>query len=94
MSREEVLEKLLLRLLRYAASFTPNVEFSAEDGSRSDPDFLCKVFGAVIDAGATTVNLPDTVGYAVPDEFSALVAHVMKNTPKHGQGNFKRSLSQ
>lgn len=67
--------------VKLAASLTPNVEFSAEDGSRSNPDFLCKVFEAVIDAGATTVNLPDTVGYAIPEEFSKLVAYVLQNTP-------------
>lgn len=80
MSRDEVL-KSAVEAVTYAASLTPNVEFSAEDGSRSDPDFLCKVFKAVIDAGATTVNLPDTVGYAVPDEFANLVSYIMKNTP-------------
>ncbi|MCP4722218.1 MAG: 2-isopropylmalate synthase, partial [Desulfobacteraceae bacterium] len=63
-----------------AASFTDNVEFSAEDGSRSDRDFLCTVFESVIDAGATTINLPDTVGYAIPEEFGALVKYVMENT--------------
>ncbi|MCG8616403.1 MAG: 2-isopropylmalate synthase [Desulfobacterales bacterium] len=62
-----------------AKSFTDNVEFSAEDGSRSDKDFLCTVFESVIDAGATTVNLPDTVGYAIPEEFGELVKYVMEN---------------
>ncbi len=80
MSREEVIENAV-KAVTYASSFTDNVEFSAEDGSRSDPDFLCKVFGAAIEAGATTVNLPDTVGYAVPDEYSKLVRYVMENTP-------------
>jgi len=80
MSREQVL-KAAVDAVRYAGSFTENVEFSAEDGSRSDPEFLCKIFGAVIEAGATTVNLPDTVGYAMPDEFGRLVAYVRENTP-------------
>ncbi len=80
MSREQVV-KAAVEAVSYARSMTDNVEFSAEDGSRSDPDFLCKIFGAVIEAGATTVNLPDTVGYAMPDEFGQLVAHVRKNTP-------------
>lgn len=80
MSREEVL-KTAVEAVKYARTFTENVEFSAEDGSRSDPDFLCKVFGAVIEAGAKVVNLPDTVGYAVPHEFGRLVEYVMKNTP-------------
>jgi len=65
----------------YARSFTENVEFSAEDGSRSDRDFLCKVFEAAIAAGASTINLPDTVGYAIPDEYADLVKYVMSHTP-------------
>ncbi len=80
MSRDEVVAKAV-EAVKYASSFTDNVEFSAEDGSRSHPDFLCRVFEAVIDAGATTVNLPDTVGYAVPDEFASLVKYVIKHTP-------------
>lgn len=80
MSRQEVIDKAV-KAVKYAASFTDNVEFSAEDGSRSQPDFLCRVFEAVIDAGAKIVNLPDTVGYAVPDEFAGLVKYVMENTP-------------
>ncbi len=65
MTREEVI-KATVESVRYAKTFTDNVEFSAEDGSRSDRDFLCKVFEAAIEAGATTINLPDTVGYARP----------------------------
>ena len=67
--------------VKLAASYTDNVEFSAEDGSRSDKDFLCRVFEAVIEAGATTVNLPDTVGYAMPDEFATLVKYILNHTP-------------
>lgn len=80
MSREEVL-KSAVDAVKYACSLAGNVEFSAEDGSRSDPDFLCRVFEAVIEAGAKTVNLPDTVGYAIPHEFGELVAYIRKNTP-------------
>ena len=80
MSREQVIENAV-EAVRYAKSFTDNVEFSAEDGSRSDRDFLCKVFGAAIEAGATVVNLPDTVGYAIPGEFSEMVRYVMDHTP-------------
>ncbi|MBF0201168.1 MAG: 2-isopropylmalate synthase [Desulfamplus sp.] len=80
MSRDEVVDAAV-KAVKYAKSFTDNVEFSAEDGSRSDRDFLCRIFGAAIEAGATTVNLPDTVGYAVPEEFSDLVRYVIKNTP-------------
>jgi 2-isopropylmalate synthase len=80
MESDEVVKKAV-ESVKFAKSLTESIEFSAEDGSRSDKDFLCKIFEAVIDAGATTVNLPDTVGYAVPEEFGDLVAYVMKNTP-------------
>jgi 2-isopropylmalate synthase len=80
MNRDQVLAQVK-DAVTYAKSFTDNVEFSAEDGSRSDRDFLCKVFEAAIAAGATTVNLPDTVGYAIPNEFADLVQYVMQHTP-------------
>ena len=70
-----------LRQIRQAVACARNlcgdVEFSAEDASRTDVDFLCKVYDAAIAAGATVVNIPDTVGYSTPDEFAALVAAVM-----------------
>ncbi len=84
MERDAVLAKAV-EAVKYAKSFTDNVEFSAEDGSRSDRDFLCKVFEAAISAGATTVNLPDTVGYAIPHEFADMVRYVMKNVPNIGK---------
>ena len=65
----------------YAASLTPNVEFSCEDASRSDRDFLCRACGTAIAAGATTINLPDTVGYAEPAEYAELIDYVIRNTP-------------
>ncbi|MGD2126201.1 MAG: 2-isopropylmalate synthase [Desulfobacteraceae bacterium] len=80
MSRDKVIESAT-HAVRYAKGFTENVEFSAEDGSRSDPEFLCRLFEAVIEAGATTVNLPDTVGYAMPDEFGQLISYVREHTP-------------
>ena len=79
MSREEVLAATK-EAVSYAKSFTDSVEFSAEDGSRSDPGFLCQVFETAIAAGATTVNLPDTVGYAIPEEFGNLVRYVLEHT--------------
>jgi 2-isopropylmalate synthase len=79
MSREQVLEATV-NAVKYAKSFTDNVEFSAEDGSRSDRDFMCKVFEAAISAGAATINLPDTVGYAIPSEFAELVKYVISHT--------------
>ncbi len=80
MTRDQVIDAAV-DAVRYARTLTGNVEFSAEDGSRSDPDFLCRVFEAVIEAGATTVNLPDTVGYAMPDEFSQLIYYIRQHTP-------------
>ena len=80
MSRDEVVAAAV-EAVKYSKSLTDNIEFSAEDGSRSDRDFLCKVFEAAIEAGATTVNLPDTVGYAIPEEFSDLVSYVKTHTP-------------
>ena len=80
MSRDEVVNTAV-EAVKYAKSFTDSVEFSAEDGSRSDRDFLCRIFEAAIEAGATTVNLPDTVGYAIPQEFGDLVRYIMTHTP-------------
>jgi 2-isopropylmalate synthase len=80
MDREAVVQAAV-EAVQYARTLTDNVEFSAEDGSRSDRDYLCRVFEAAIEAGTTTVNLPDTVGYAIPEEFADLVAYVMQHTP-------------
>jgi 2-isopropylmalate synthase len=80
LDREQVIARAI-EAVRYAKTFTDNVEFSAEDGSRSDRDYLCKVFEAAIEAGATTINLPDTVGYAIPSEFAELITYVRKHTP-------------
>jgi len=79
-SRDEVLE-IAGEAVRYASRYTSNVEFSAEDASRSDPDYLCRVFEVVIDAGATTVNFPDTVGYAVPWDFARMIRYVLEHVP-------------
>jgi 2-isopropylmalate synthase len=59
--------------VRLAKSLCDDIEFSPEDATRTDPDFLCRVLQAVIEAGATTLNIPDTVGYTVPSEFGALI---------------------
>ncbi len=64
-----------------ARKFTDDVEWSCEDGSRSDHDFLCRCVESAIDAGAGTINIPDTVGYAVPDEFGALIAMLFDRVP-------------
>jgi len=65
----------------YARNFTDDVEWSAEDGSRTEHDFLCACVEAAIKAGARTINIPDTVGYAVPDEYGALIAMLFNRVP-------------
>ncbi len=79
-SPDEVLEQAV-EAVRYACRYTSNVEFSAEDAVRSELDFLCRVIEAVIGAGATTVNIPDTVGYAVPEEFGEMIRRIMERVP-------------
>jgi 2-isopropylmalate synthase len=74
--------------VRLARQFTDDVEFSAEDATRSDRDFLCRVVESVIDAGATTVNLPDTVGYAVPDEIRAFFLEIRRRVPNSDKAIF------
>ncbi|MDR2313431.1 MAG: 2-isopropylmalate synthase [Spirochaetaceae bacterium] len=80
MKPEQVLAQTAAAV-RYAKQFCSDIQFSAEDASRSDPAFVCRVFGEAIKAGATTVNIPDTVGYAMPSEFGALVAYIKEHTP-------------
>jgi 2-isopropylmalate synthase len=64
--------------VRFAKSLCDDVEFSPEDATRTDPDFLCKVLEAVVEAGATTLNIPDTVGYTVPAEFGELISTIRR----------------
>ena len=79
MSSDDVLSQAA-EMVKYAKSLCGDVEFSAEDASRSDLDFLYRVFAAVIEAGATCINIPDTVGYATPDEYYEFISSIMKNT--------------
>ena len=74
-TRAEVIE-MTRRAVRLARGFAEEIEFSAEDATRSDPDYLCEVFAAAIDEGATILNVPDTVGYTLPNEFADLVSRV------------------
>ena len=67
--------------IKFARNHTDDIEFSPEDGSRSDPDFLCRVLEAVIKEGARTINIPDTVGYAVPDQFADLIRSLRSRVP-------------
>ncbi|MEW5762062.1 MAG: 2-isopropylmalate synthase [Bacillota bacterium] len=78
--REQVLQAAVEGVKR-AKRYTADVEFSAEDASRSDLDYLCRVLAAVIEAGATVVNIPDTVGYATPEEFGAFIRAIREKTP-------------
>ncbi|MBU2253163.1 MAG: 2-isopropylmalate synthase [Proteobacteria bacterium] len=72
-TRAQVMKEAIAAVV-HACGYTENVEFSPMDATRSDRDYLCEMVEAVIDAGATTVNIPDTVGYAIPDEFGDLIA--------------------
>ncbi|MBV9672410.1 MAG: 2-isopropylmalate synthase [Verrucomicrobia bacterium] len=74
--------RLATEAVRRAKSYVTDVEFSPEDGSRTEPEFLAKVVEAAISAGATTVNIPDTVGYAVPEQYGALIKYLKDNV--HG----------
>jgi len=80
MTPDQVLEQAV-SAVKYAKKFCNDIEFSAEDAFRSDPDFVCKVFGAAIEAGALTVNFPDTVGYAMPAEFGERIRYIKEHTP-------------
>jgi 2-isopropylmalate synthase len=76
MTPTQVLEAVR-RAVTHARSLCEDVEFSAEDASRSDPNFLCDVFATAVGCGATTINVPDTVGYATPPEYAALIARIV-----------------
>jgi 2-isopropylmalate synthase len=80
LSRRECLEQAR-DAVRFAKSLCEDVEFSPEDATRSDPDFLCDVLRATIEAGATTVNIPDTVGFTVPSEFADLIRTIRRQVP-------------
>ena len=84
----EVVLQMIEAGVRRCAGYTDNVEFSAEDASRSERDFLCRVVETAIKAGATTINLPDTVGYAQPQEFADLIRYVIENTPNSDKAIF------
>ena len=79
-TRDEVLKEIE-QAVRRAKKYVSDVEFSAEDATRSDWDYLCKVFTVAIENGATTLNVPDTVGYTIPTEFGALIRYLRENVP-------------
>jgi len=70
-----------VRAINWARQYTDNIEFSPEDAGRSDPDFLCRILEQVIKAGATTINVPDTVGYTLPDAFGNLIRQLRERVP-------------
>ena len=80
MKSDEVLEQAVSSI-NYAKKFCADIEFSAEDASRSDPDFVCRLFGEAIAAGAGTVNFADTVGYALPGEINERIRYIKEHTP-------------
>ncbi|MFO8006857.1 MAG: 2-isopropylmalate synthase [Candidatus Brocadiia bacterium] len=84
MSREDIVQRAVAGVER-ALGYLEDVEFSPEDAARTEPEFLCEVVEAVIDAGATTVNIPDTVGYAVPHQFAALIRMLTEQVPNIGR---------
>ena len=83
-SRNEVLE-IVPEMVSYARSLVDDIEFSCEDAGRSDPEFLYEVIEAAIAAGATTINIPDTVGYTTPSEFGDLIAGINRHVPNIGE---------
>jgi 2-isopropylmalate synthase len=80
MTPDQVVEAAV-RAVHWAREYTDDVEFSAEDAVRSDVDFLCRVFAAVIEAGATTINVPDTVGYSIPSVWGELMRTLIARVP-------------
>jgi 2-isopropylmalate synthase len=87
MSPEQVLEQAI-KAVKLARNFTDNVEFSPEDAGRSDLDFLCRVIEAVIKAGATTINIPDTVGYNLPQQYGETIRQLIERVPNSDKAIF------
>lgn len=87
MSPEQVIEHAV-KAVKRARQYTDDVEFSPEDAGRSEEDFLCRILEAVIDAGASTLNIPDTVGYSLPQQFGATIASLIKRIPNSDKAIF------
>ena len=84
MTREQVLEQAV-QAVRFARNLTDDIEFSPEDGYRSDPEFLARVVEAVIKEGASTINIPDTVGYAIPELYGQFIRTLRERVPNSDQ---------
>lgn len=87
MQPDQVIEHAVAAV-RHARRYTDDVEFSAEDAGRSEIDFLCRVIEAAINAGAKTINIPDTVGYAIPEQFGQTIATLLERVPNADQAVF------
>ena len=87
MSPDAVLDAAVAAV-KLAGEYTDDIEFSPEDAGRSEEDFLCRIIEAAIAAGATTINIPDTVGYTMPAQFGALVGRLMERVPNAGKAVF------
>ncbi len=87
MSPEQVIEQAV-RSVKQVSKYTDNIEFSPEDAGRSETDYLCQIIEAVIDAGARTINIPDTVGYTLPDRFGKLIADLRERIPNSDKAVF------
>ncbi len=87
MSEDQVVEQAIAAVKR-ARQYTNNIEFSPEDAGRSEFEFLCRIIEAVIKAGANTINIPDTVGYNIPQQFGSLVGRLIENIPNSDQAVF------
>jgi len=87
MNPEQVLEQAV-KAVRCARNLINDVEFSLEDASRSEFDFMCRIIEGVIDAGATTINIPDTVGYGFPQEYGDIIGRLIRNIPNSDKAIF------
>src|ERR1700681_3861378 len=87
MEPEKVFEMVIAQVTR-ARNYTDDVEWSAEDATRTEADFLCRCVEAAINAGATTINIPDTVGYTVPEEHFALFKMLRERVPNSDKARF------
>ena len=90
MSREEILETIR-KMVKYARKHFDEVEFSPEDASRTELDFLTETVKAAVESGAASINIPDTVGYMVPEQFGAMIRHLVQEIPVLGKQVILRS---
>ena len=91
MTREQALDQIV-KMVRFGREHCDEVEFSAEDASRTDIDYLCQVVLAVVESGATIINLPDTVGYSTPDDYAKMFRDVRARLGAHPQRRVERAL--